>query len=58
MKNSMTRIQEASDTITLLSDIIDAKPSSYEEVVKKKGKESTSSRRMIWDGVSTSSNME
>ena len=26
---------------TLLSDIIDADPSSYEEVAKKKGKEST-----------------
>ena len=28
-------------------DIIDAEPSSYEEVAKKKGKESTSSRRMM-----------
>ena len=33
--------------MTLLSDIIDAEPSSYEEVSKKKGKESTSSRRMM-----------
>ena len=33
--------------MTLLSDIIDVEPSSYEEVAKKKGKESTSSRRMM-----------
>ena len=33
--------------MTLLSDIIDAEPSSYEEVAKKKGKENTSSRRMM-----------
>ena len=33
--------------MTLLSDIIDVDPSSYEEVAKKKGKESTSSRRMM-----------
>ena len=33
--------------VTLLSDIIDADPSKYEEVTKKKGKESTSSRRMM-----------
>ena len=33
--------------MTLLSDIIDAEPSSYEEVAKKKGKESTGSRRMM-----------
>ena len=33
--------------MTLLSNIIDAKPSSYEEVAKKKGKENTSSRRMM-----------
>ena len=31
----------------LLSDIIDAKPSNYEEVDKKKWKENTSSRRMM-----------
>ena len=36
-----------SSYVTLLSDIIDAEPSSYEEVAKKKGKESTSSRRMM-----------
>ena len=31
----------------MLSDIIDVDSSSYEEVAKKKGKESTSSRRMM-----------
>ena len=44
------RKKEVSDTgsyVTLLSDIIDAEPSSYEEVAKKKGKESTNSRRMM-----------
>ena len=33
--------------VTPLSDTIDAESSSYEEVSKKKGKESTSSRRMM-----------
>ena len=33
--------------MTLLGDIIDAKPSSYEETAKKKRKENTSSRRMM-----------
>ena len=33
--------------MTLLSDIIDAKLSSYEEVSKKKGKDNTNSRRMM-----------
>ena len=33
--------------MTLLSDIIDIDPSSYEEVAKKKEKENTSSRRMM-----------
>ena len=33
--------------VTLLSDIIDVEPSSYEEVAKNKGKESTSSRIMM-----------
>ena len=33
--------------MTLLSDIIDANPSIHEEVAKKKGKENTSSRRMM-----------
>ena len=33
--------------VTLLSDIINAEPSIYEEVTKKKGKESTNSRRMM-----------
>ena len=41
------RPQRHSNYVTLFSDIIDAKPSSYEEVVKKKGKENTSSRRMM-----------
>ena len=54
MKNNMTilskerkRPQRHSSYVTLLSNIIDAEPSSYEEVAKKKGKESTSSRRMM-----------
>ena len=33
--------------MTLWSNIIDADPSNYEEVSKNKGKESTSSRRMM-----------
>ena len=33
--------------VTLLSNIIDAEPSNYEEVAKKKEKENTSSRRMM-----------
>ena len=33
------RPQTHSSYVTLLSDIIDAEPSSYEEVAKKKGKE-------------------
>ena len=44
MKNNMTRLQETqthSSYVTLLSDIIDADYSSYEEVAKNKGKEST-----------------
>ena len=44
MKNNMTRLQEAqtlSSYVTMLSDIIDAEPSIYEEVAKNKGKEST-----------------
>ena len=41
------RSQTQCSYVTLLSDIVDAKPSSYEEVAKKKGKESTSSRRMM-----------
>ena len=46
MKNSMTRLQEASETLQLC-DIIDVENSNYEEVTKKKGKENTSSRRMM-----------
>ena len=42
-KKSQTQCSYA----TLLSDIIDVESSSYEEVAKKKGKESTGSRRMI-----------
>ena len=41
------RSQTQCNYVTLLSDIINAKPSSYEEVAKNKGKESTSSRRMM-----------
>ena len=33
------RPQRHSNYVTLLRDIIDAEPSSYEEVAKKKGKE-------------------
>ena len=47
MKNSMTRPQKHSSYVTLLREIIDADPSRYEEVAKKKGKESISSRRMM-----------
>ena len=36
-----------SSYVTRLSDIIDGYPSIYEEVAKKKGNESTSSRRMM-----------
>ena len=51
----MTTVQEIiqneglkhSSYVTLLSDIIDAEPSNYKEVAKKKGKESISSRRMM-----------
>ena len=44
MKNNMTilskkRSQTQYSYVTLLSDIIDAEPSSYEELDKKKGKE-------------------
>ena len=39
------RPQTQCSYVTLLSDIIDAEPSSYEEVAKTKGEESTSSRR-------------
>ena len=35
------RPQTHSSYVTLLGDIIDAEPSIYEEVAKKKGKEST-----------------
>ena len=47
MKNSMMRPQTHSSYVKLLRDIIDADPSSHEEVAKKKGKESTSSKRMM-----------
>ena len=50
----MTRLQEVSDTMQLcetVCDIIDAEPSIYEEVDKKKGKDTMikepSSRRMM-----------
>ena len=41
------RPQTHSSYVKMLTNIIDAEPSSYEEVAKKKGKESTSSRRMM-----------
>ena len=47
MKNSMMRPHTYSSYVTLLNDIINADPSRYEEVAKKKGKENTSSRRMM-----------
>ena len=51
MKNNMKilskkRYQTQYSYVTLLSDIIDAEPSNYEEVTKKKGK--TSTRRMMY----------
>ena len=45
--NERKRSQTQCSYVTLLSDIIDAEPSIYEEVAKKKGKECTSSRRMM-----------
>ena len=51
MKNNMTILSKKGRGLrhgvvmgTLLSDIIDAEPSIYDEVAKKKGKENTSSR--------------
>ena len=44
---SKKRSQTHCSYVTLLSDIIDEEPSSYEEEAKKKGKESTSSRIMM-----------
>ena len=41
------RPQTKCSYVTSLSDIIDAEPSNYEEVAKKKRKENTSSRRMM-----------
>ena len=38
------RPQAQCSYVTLLSDIIDAEPSNYEEVSNKKGKEDTGSR--------------
>ena len=39
--------QRHSSYVTLLRNIIDAEPSIYEEVANKKGKENTSSGRMM-----------
>ena len=54
MKNNMMILskerkkpQRNSSYVTLLSEIIDAEPSSYEEVSNMKGKESSSSIRMM-----------
>ena len=41
------RPKKHSSYVTLLSEIIDVESSIYEEVAKNKGKESTSSRRMM-----------
>ena len=41
------RPQTQCSYVTLLSDIIDVDTSSYEEVAKKRGKESTDSTRMM-----------
>ena len=41
------RSQTQCNYVTLLSDIIDAEPSRYEEITKKKGKECTRSRIML-----------
>ena len=42
------RPQRHSIYVTLLSDIFNAEPYSYEEVAKNKGKENTSSRKMMY----------
>ena len=47
MKNNPRKERGIKQNLVMLSDIIDAEPSSYEEVAKKKGKENTSSRRMM-----------
>ena len=43
----MNKYQKQYSYETLLSNIIDVETSRYEEVAKKKGKESISSRRMM-----------
>ena len=47
MKNNPRKEIGLNHNLVMLSDIIDADPSNYEEVSKNKGKESTSSRRMM-----------
>ena len=44
---SKKRSQAQCSYVTLLSDIINTEPSSYEEVAKNKGKENISSRIMM-----------
>ena len=47
MKNHTRKEIGLKHDLFMLSNIIDVEPSSYEEVAKKEGKESTSSRRMM-----------
>ena len=47
MKNNPRKARGLKHNLVVLSDIIDAEPSRYEEVAKKKGKESTNLRRMM-----------
>ena len=45
MKNNPRKARGLKHNLVMLSEIIDAEPSNYEEVAK--GKESTNSRRMM-----------
>ena len=47
MKNNPRKARGLKHKLVMLSDIIDVEHSIYEEGAKKKGKESTSSRRMM-----------
>ena len=42
MKNNPRKARGLKHNLVMLSDIIDTEPSSYEEVAKNKGNESTS----------------
>ena len=47
MKNNPRKEIGLNHNLVMLSDMIDADPSNYEEVDEKKGKENTSSRKMM-----------